>query len=249
MKTVDKIYKAIKKNSDYIIHHSDEWTKELAGSKNYICTPDLKHWTFGKSVGDDGEYHYSGGVAKNRLYTLGFRNVLAIEKNNETKTIIEAFNEWAAKVKDYPIKERFEKDQKGNKRFELLVHEDELKHYSANIKKKGNNTSQKLFDEGFKKQIVRELSYRDPKVVQLAKSKHGTKCIVCKFDFTKTYGSHGEGFIEMHHLFPIALGKRKTTVDDLRPVCANCHRMLHRGKELLSIDELKQIIANNNKIG
>ena len=41
-------------------------------------------------------------------------------------------------------------------------------------------------------------------------------------------GGWGEACIEVHHRIPLAeLGRRKTSVDDLMCVCANCHRMLH----------------------
>lgn len=115
-------------------------------------------------------------------------------------------------------------------------------------KRKNKNTvsnetnSQLRFDEGFRTEIIKEVLKRDKRLVELAKAKYGTKCTVCKFDFGKTFGIHGAGFIEVHHLEPIANGKRKTTIEDVRPVCSNCHRMIHRGNELLSIKDLKKII-------
>ncbi|MBK7039975.1 MAG: hypothetical protein IPH46_05765 [Bacteroidetes bacterium] len=45
MKVIETIYKAIKVNSNFIIEEGDKWSRELAGAKNYIATPDLKHWT------------------------------------------------------------------------------------------------------------------------------------------------------------------------------------------------------------
>ena len=33
---------------------------------------------------------------------------------------------------------------------------------------------------------------------------------------------------------------------DLRPVCANCHRMLHRKRRAISIEELKELISQKN---
>ncbi len=49
------------------------------------------------------------------------------------------------------------------------------------------------------------------------------------------------GFIECHHTKPVAtlVEGEKTHLDDLVLVCANCHRMVHRGKPWLSIGELK----------
>ena len=59
-------------------------------------------------------------------------------------------------------------------------------------------------------------------------------CEVCRFDFAVQYPSRlGEGFIEVHHLSPLSTQDepRKTTLEDLLLVCANCHRMIHRTKD------------------
>mgnify|MGYP003508766967 FL=1 len=78
----------------------------------------------------------------------------------------------------------------------------------------------------------------------------GTKCFVCGFDFEKTYGELGKGFIHIHHVTPISNrdGRYEIEVEnDLFPVCPNCHAMLHRRKDsTLSIEELKLIIQQNN---
>ena len=71
---------------------------------------------------------------------------------------------------------------------------------------------------------------------------HGTSCKVCGFDFMKTYGELGRGFIEIHHIKPLSTFDEEETVDprtDLVPLCANCHRMVHRKKEIYSIDEIR----------
>lgn len=70
----------------------------------------------------------------------------------------------------------------------------------------------------------------------------GFDCAVCGFNFGMEYGDIGQGYIEVHHLRPLAaVGEAHPVnpVDDLRPVCANCHRMLHHGGEVRSISELK----------
>ncbi|WP_461240479.1 HNH endonuclease [Paucilactobacillus sp. N302-9] len=75
---------------------------------------------------------------------------------------------------------------------------------------------------------------------------HGYKCLVCGFDFKKVYGEIGSNFIEVHHVKPISKYSAEHTVNpetDLVPVCANCHRMIHRRKnDILSISELKNLI-------
>ena len=62
------------------------------------------------------------------------------------------------------------------------------------------------------------------------------------------YGELGQGFIHVHHIVPISkIGKeyKIDPINDLVPVCPNCHAMLHRGKDgkVYRIDELKEIIA------
>lgn len=75
---------------------------------------------------------------------------------------------------------------------------------------------------------------RNPKLARQAKEFHGLTCKVCGFNFETTYGKHGAGYIEAHHLVPFAtLAKRPEAVvldpaTDFTVVCANCHRMLHR---------------------
>lgn len=70
------------------------------------------------------------------------------------------------------------------------------------------------------------------------------ECEVCQFDFFKVYGELGKGFIECHHKTPLHLlsTAQKTALDDLALVCANCHRMLHKSINTISIQELKSII-------
>ncbi|MHB9038574.1 MAG: HNH endonuclease [Armatimonadota bacterium] len=67
------------------------------------------------------------------------------------------------------------------------------------------------------------------------------RCEVCSFVFGEYYGGIGEGFIECHHNKPVSqlIGGDKTRLDDLSLVCSNCHRMLHVGGELLTVNELR----------
>ncbi|MEQ1947648.1 MAG: HNH endonuclease [Bryobacteraceae bacterium] len=74
----------------------------------------------------------------------------------------------------------------------------------------------------------------------------GAICIVCGFDFGRTYGDIGSGFIHVHHLNPLASAKGRRTVNpetDMRPVCPNCHEMLHRRNPPFTIEELKSKIS------
>ena len=57
------------------------------------------------------------------------------------------------------------------------------------------------------------------------------ECQVCRMRFEDIYGPKlGRGYAEAHHLVPLGQlrGSVRTRIEDLRTVCANCHRMLHR---------------------
>lgn len=72
-------------------------------------------------------------------------------------------------------------------------------------------------------------------------ARHGFKCAVCGFSFEATYGALGASYIEVHHLRQLADVGEEHEIDaeqDLRPVCANCHRMLHRQRPPLTIEQL-----------
>jgi 5-methylcytosine-specific restriction protein A len=75
----------------------------------------------------------------------------------------------------------------------------------------------------------------------------GTQCAVCGTDFEKKYGCLARGFIHVHHLKPLADQPGKHEVDpkkDLRPVCPNCHAVVHLGRpEGFTISEVRSLIA------
>jgi predicted HNH restriction endonuclease len=68
-------------------------------------------------------------------------------------------------------------------------------------------------------------------------------CEVCDFDFEKEYGSRGDGFIECHHTKFLSDYDEptKTSITDLVLLCSNCHRIIHRKKPWLSVEELKDV--------
>ncbi|MGD2198205.1 HNH endonuclease [Lysinibacillus fusiformis] len=90
---------------------------------------------------------------------------------------------------------------------------------------------------------------RDSKNRRLAIKKHGTKCFACEFNFEEVYGKRGKDFIEVHHIKPLSTLEEAVEINpetDLVPLCANCHRMIHRKKdEVLSVEELKEIIGQH----
>lgn len=99
----------------------------------------------------------------------------------------------------------------------------------------------KLYAEGKSRTITSKTYDRSPQARQACIEHYGYNCAVCGFNFETAYGSIGTTYIEVHHLRPVADANEEYLIDpvkDLRPVCANCHRMLHRRRPPLSIEEL-----------
>ena len=100
----------------------------------------------------------------------------------------------------------------------------------------------KSFYGGAVSQVTVNVYERDPQARKACIEHYGLNCHVCDFNFEQVYGERGAGFIHVHHLRPVSEGEYNLNpVDDLRPVCPNCHAMIHR-YGLLSIEELKILI-------
>ncbi|HGW4613167.1 hypothetical protein AE07_01019 [Enterobacter cloacae BWH 43] len=113
-------------------------------------------------------------------------------------------------------------------------------------------TSPENYAEGTKKQVTVNSYERDPKARQACIDHHGTSCKCCGFDFEKVYGEHGKGFIHVHHIKPLhTVGENYVVnpIEDMVPLCPNCHAMIHRGSEVLSIERLKELLfKGSNRI-
>lgn len=100
--------------------------------------------------------------------------------------------------------------------------------------------------EGKAKQRYVTTYERNPRLRKQALAIHGNSCLACGFNFGDTYGEHGEGFIHIHHVEPVSEFKHAKSIDpenDLIPLCANCHSMVHRKKDwTLSLEELKCLL-------
>jgi 5-methylcytosine-specific restriction protein A len=101
------------------------------------------------------------------------------------------------------------------------------------------------FREGLKKQVTVNVFERDPRARDKCKAHHGISCSACGFNFEEIYGDLGSGYIHIHHLTQLSTIGKEYQVDpvkEMRPVCPNCHAMLHRQTPPLTIDELKAMM-------
>lgn len=99
----------------------------------------------------------------------------------------------------------------------------------------------------------REYWERDSKAAKDAKANADYKCEACHTRMEDRYGEIGKEYAEAHHLIPLATLKAKKVKigeGDLKCLCPNCHRMIHRliGKGKLdgpeAFEELKKRVGS-----
>lgn len=99
--------------------------------------------------------------------------------------------------------------------------------------------------EGRKFDVITTKYERNPVNRVLCLAKYGYCCSVCGFDFEKTYGLLGKEFIHVHHKTPVSkMGDDYLVnpIEDMIPVCPNCHAMLHKVDPPIAPERLKEII-------
>lgn len=103
-----------------------------------------------------------------------------------------------------------------------------------------------LFIEGACRRVSVNAYERDAEARRRCIEHYGAECCVCGFRFGAIYGKEAEGYIHVHHLRPLADIGGEYEVDpiaDLRPVCPNCHAVLHLGGRCRDIAEVQRLLA------
>lgn len=142
----------------------------------------------------------------------------------------------------------------------------DLKESLQEVETRDSNRKIETFDEniiiqeGIKKVAQVKIYERSSKLRNYA-IEHFTKdgyiaCECCTFNFESFYGAEiGQGFIEIHHIKPIFQYENSdientiaNALQNLTPVCSNCHRMIHRNwSKPIEIEYLTRQI-NQNRI-
>ena len=101
------------------------------------------------------------------------------------------------------------------------------------------------FKEGATRQISVNAYERSPAARQSCIDHYGYDCAVCDRSMADLYGKVAESVIHVHHLKDLATIGGEYEVDpiaDLRPVCPNCHAVLHTDSPAMSISKLRKIL-------
>lgn len=105
--------------------------------------------------------------------------------------------------------------------------------------------------EGAKKIITVNSYERNSKARKKCIEEYGANCSICGFNFNEVYGEEvAQSYIHVHHLKQLSeIGEEYeiNPIEDLRPVCPNCHAIIHRRRPVYSIEEVKEFIENQKK--
>jgi 5-methylcytosine-specific restriction endonuclease McrA len=133
--------------------------------------------------------------------------------------------------------------------FPLRLFEDNLlptlhSHFK-NIQKAPNfeiRETTSIFKEGAESYSYRRGYERNPEARKHCLDYHGYKCKACGLLLEEKYGSAARELIHVHHLFPISnIGEEREidAINELAPLCPNCHAVAHRREPPFSIEEIK----------
>lgn len=104
------------------------------------------------------------------------------------------------------------------------------------------------FIEGKAKEITQTRYERNPYARKTCLMHYGYSCQICDFNFEKYFGEIGKGFIHVHHINSISsIGKEYQIdpINDLIPVCPNCHAMIHSKIPAYTPQDIKEFRLKN----
>ena len=96
--------------------------------------------------------------------------------------------------------------------------------------------------EGARRMTVVNAFERNAEARNACLAHHGTTCAACGDRLLDLYGEAARGLIHVHHLRPVSTRETKyrvNPIEDLRPVCPNCHAVIHRKSPPYSIEEVR----------
>jgi len=104
--------------------------------------------------------------------------------------------------------------------------------------------------EGGTRKIRVNAYERNPEARRKCIEHYGAICSVCQIRLSDMYGAVADGLIHVHHLKPLAHTTEERVVDpveDLRPVCPNCHAVIHRRNPPLTLDEIRSLVLKTSE--
>ena len=106
--------------------------------------------------------------------------------------------------------------------------------------------------EGAARSVLVNAYERNRRAREKCLQRYGRSCAICGFDFGARYGEPAAGYIQVHHIVPLAKVEKEYRLNpltDLQPVCPNCHAVIHRREPPFAIAEVKQMLQSDGAHG
>ena len=104
------------------------------------------------------------------------------------------------------------------------------------------------FFEGAMRRVSSNVYERDRNARGKCIEIHGATCSVCNFNFQAVYGDSAAGFIHVHHVTPLSSIHelhQTNPVEDLVPLCPNCHCVIHMVNPPYSVEQVKKMLSES----
>jgi 5-methylcytosine-specific restriction enzyme A len=101
--------------------------------------------------------------------------------------------------------------------------------------------------EGGSERIAVNAYERNPEARRKCVEHFGHRCCICEVNLEEIYGGVCRDYIHVHHVIPVSQRSGPYMVDpiaDLRPVCPNCHAVLHRRSPPYEIEDVLGFIRD-----
>ena len=179
-----------------------------------------------KSVFEELDHNYYDRV-REKIATNGEMRTADKEADNMYSFHLK---QWTSFLESKEFKELFKKKRSSDDKPKATDTAEPAKPFASPFREE---------TEGERKHIVKETEVvrRNPQLRQQCIERYGYQCQYCGMNFAELYGEElGANFIEVHHLKPISTyevdGIPENFLENLVPLCSNCHSMIHHIKDL-----------------
>ena len=100
--------------------------------------------------------------------------------------------------------------------------------------------------EGQRRLVLHLQRERNPTIVRNKKAQAASlDCEVCRFSFSRVYGSIASDYCEVHHLLPLSEVEQttQTHLEDLAILCANCNHVVHLHNPPYTLKQVRNMLA------
>ena len=207
----------------------------------------FRHWFYfdsidvfapSKFVGVKGTRinNYTGGVNGTTTNNALFKHFKQVRVNSRE------FNKLALKLDEFllDLNKKTNTQVRDPSRGGIHILSFGLRPGNVSSSKNRKKSNDELYREGNTRSVVLSQYERSSAARKACIEHWGLSCYVCGFNFENRYGKLGKGFIHVHHLTELHTKKQKTNPkEDLRPLCPNCHAMVHKKKPAIHPEILR----------